>query len=171
MHLVNMSRLAFVNEYGLNIPCIINDEDGELCYEHTFVAFRGFDDSDFGFSSEGKPVLLAHCFPVVTEGNVLTLIKPKHRMFDDVVLFLYSFPIMEGGEFGVFPGNIPPEAIYKFKSGNPDSGYFYELMLILKKDILYEILYHSEKISKITSCEFKWDSKQNWISTNFRIIL
>jgi hypothetical protein len=171
MYLVNMSRFAFINEFGLNIPYLVIDEDREVSYEHTLVPFKGFTGEDLRVSPEGKLMLISPCYPVVTETNVLLLLKPKHYRSEDKILFLYSFPVIDGGDFGVFPETESPEAIYKFRSGNPESGYFFDMMFILKKDITYEILYHSEKENQITSFQFRWDSRMDFVSTRFKAIL
>jgi len=169
MQLVNMSSRAFINFYGLNFPCLIEDVDGDLSYEHTLVPFVGCNESDFT-EFNGITKILAHLQPKIT-GNTLVLVKQLKQEDDGKLLFLYSFPIMEGGAFGTFPEATNPEIVYKFSSGNPESGYFYEMLFVLQKDIKYEILYHSEVLNKITKVSLYWDSFYDHVSVTLTVIM
>jgi len=162
MRLISMSRNGFINHNGLNFSCIVEDTDGDIAYEHTLVPFIGF--NDFDFSGDGKSTMLTSHFNPVVSGSTLYFSKSKVQKDDGLVMFAYSFPIIEGGQFGTYQDSLPPEHIYKFVSGNFESGYFYELLLILKKNTLYEIIYHSEYLSKITKTEIFWDDESNFIS-------
>jgi len=164
-----MSISAFINFFGLNFPCLIEDVDGDLGYEHTLVPFVGCSEDDFT-EFNGITKVLAHLQPKIT-GNTLVLVKQQVQEDDGKLLFLYSFPIMDGGEFGAFPDTINPEAVYKFSSGNPDSGYFYDMLFVLQKDIKYEVLYHSEVLSKITKITLHWDSSREFVSVSHSVIM
>lgn len=168
MQLVNMSSRAYVNFFGLNFPCLLEDVDGELSYEHTLVPFVGCEETDFKVFN-GITKLLASISPKVT-GNTLVFVKDKEPL-DDKILFIYSFPIMDGGQFGTFPDSINPELVYKFASGNPDIGYFYELIFVIRKDINYEVLYHSEILNKIIKINIFWNSSQDFVSVTSTVIM
>ena len=166
-----MSKFAFINRLGVNFPCLVEDVDGDLAYEHTLIPFIGFNDSDFR-ETNGIVHLNCHCEPVVTDGNNLVFKKTSYAESDeDKVILLYSFPIMDGGEFGAFPGMIQPEVAFRFRSGNPDSGYFFEMIFILKRDTPYEILYHSEVADRVTAFDFHWNSKFESIETRPRKLM
>lgn len=168
MQLVNMSCRAFVNFFGLNFPCLVEDVDGDLSYEHTLIPFVGCDDLDF-YDFDGNIKLLANVYPRIT-GNTLFLVKQRD-LVDDKILFVYSFPVMDGGQFGFFPGTTSPEIVYKFASGNPDVGYFFELIFVLHKDVKYEVLYHSEILNKITKVNLFWDSDRDFVSVTPTVVM
>jgi len=168
MQLVNMSSRAFINFFGLNFPCLLEDKDGDLSYEHVLVPFVGCDESDFT-EFNGITKLLAQVEPKIT-GTTLVLRK-KTSLDDNYVLFLYSFPVMHGGEFGTFPEATNPEVVYKFFSGNPESGYFYEMLFVLQKDVRYEILYHSEPLNKIIKFVLFCNSDEEFVSVTSSVVM
>ena len=162
MQLVNMSSRSYVNFLGLNFPCLVEDVDGDLSYEHTLVPFIGCEEYDFA-EFNGITKLLAHVEPRISE-NTLVLVKQQNQEDDGRLLFLYSFPVMDNAQFGSYPGTTSPDLVYKFASGNPDIGYFFEMIFVLQKDIKYEVLYHSEILNKVTKIELLWNAKEDYVS-------
>lgn len=162
MILANMSTLGFINHYGLNYPWIAMSPQIDYDYEHTLIPFVGFNDLDFE-EVEGKLILRSQ-FELRIRGKQLHFVKSIQKLHPNQVLFLYSFPVIEGGSFGAFEGSKTPEKVIKFSSGNPESGYFHEMMFLLNKNTYYEVLYHSEKLNKVLKIEMFWDSKSQSVT-------
>ena len=170
MLIANMSKFAFVNRLGINFPCLVEDVNGNLVYEHTLIPFVGFNESDFN-EIHGLTILTSHCYPVLKENTLMLKKASRHDKTDNKVIFLYSFPIITGGEFGVFPETVQPESAFKFRSGNPDSGYYFEMIFILDRDIKYEILYHSMLNNQVIAFDFLWNSALDSVITKPRMIM
>jgi hypothetical protein len=168
MLLVNMSNLGFVNYYGLNYPWVSMTPQLDYEYEHTLIPFVGFNDSDFE-EVRGNLILRSQ-FDLKIRRKQLRFVK-SNKIIVDQILFLYSFPVINGGTFGSFEGSKIPEMCVKFSSGNPESGYFHEMMFLLNKDTRYEILYHSEDLIKVSKIEMFWDSKNQDVSVYVNSIL
>jgi hypothetical protein len=158
MLLANMSTLGFVNYFGLNYPWVKMTPEFDYEYEHVLVPFIGF--NEFDFEEVAGNIILRSPFDIKLKGRTLQFVKSNEETSNQI-LFLYSFPVIEGGVFGAFEGSKTPEKVFKFSSGNPDQGYFNEMMFLLQKDIYYEVLYHSELLNKVVKIEMFWDFTKN----------
>jgi len=128
----------------------------EFDYEHTLIPFVGFSELDFE-EVDGKTILRSP-FELRIRKQQLMFVKSDTASVDQI-LFLYSFPVIQGAAFGSFEGSKTPEKVIKFSSGNPETGYFFEMMFLLNKDTYYEVLYHSEELNKVVKIEMFWDSR------------
>jgi hypothetical protein len=164
MRLVSFSNLVKVTRSGLIFPSVTLDADNDAEYEIIEVPFLGFNDTDF-MEFNGIKTLTANFEPRIIDG-VLHLCKSRGT-FKKRLLFIHPFLMIDGGDFGSFPESVVPDSIFKFKTGTPDLGYFYEMMFILDPDIKYDILYYSEELGKVTQYFIIWDYFKDFVEVTY----
>lgn len=167
MRLVNMSNNVKVTSSALLIPMVCLNSDLDASYEIAEIPLSGFLDSDFT-DNNGVTSLKANFEPRVV-ASMLELRKTRYTGRKRL-LFIHSFMVIEESQFGSFSDSVVPKSVFKFLSGNPDIGYFYEMFFVLYPNITYDILYFSEKLGKVTQYFMKWDLQKGCVEVNYKVL-
>jgi hypothetical protein len=151
---VNFSRFAFINDKGLVFPRYLIDSDGDFAFESQLIEFKKFDADDYDFY-EDRIVLMAD-FEIGVFGHETFFVKADTR-YPQRLALIYSFKIMDGGNFGKYLNGTVPKTILRFTTGNLEEGYYHDLLMVLEPFVDYELLYHSESLAKAYSLKMHWD--------------